>query len=65
MPPSLAAASASLPIRAWLCAVTIRSVLGRDLGGDDQLGIGLHHDLDAGGLGGRGKPVLGVGHHDP
>ena len=39
--------------------------IGRDLGSHDQLRIGLHHDLDAGGLGGRRQPVLGVVHHHP
>ena len=65
MPPSFAAASASLPMRAWLCAVTIRSVSGAISDADHELGIGLHGDLDSGGPGSSGQPVLGVGHHDP
>ncbi len=36
-----------------------------DFRGDHELGIGLHRDLDSGGPGRRGKPVVGVGHHDP
>ena len=60
MPPSFAAASASWLMRAWLCAVTIRSVSGAISEADDELGIGLHDDLDPGGLGRGGQPVFGV-----
>ena len=60
MPPSLAAASASRVTRAWLWAVTIRSVSGAISEADDALRIGLHHDLDSGGPRGGGQPVLAV-----
>ena len=33
---------------------------GRDLGRDDELRIGLYHDLDAGGPRRGGEPVLAV-----
>lgn len=39
--------------------------VGGDLGGHHQLGIGLHHHVDAGGLGGRGEAVIRIGHHHP
>ena len=65
MPPSFAAASASLLTRAWLWAVTIRSVSLSDFRSHHELGIGLHGHLDAGGVRRGGQPVLGVGDHHP
>jgi hypothetical protein len=33
--------------------------------GRDQLGVGLHGDLDTGGTGGRSEPVVGIRHNHP
>ena len=65
MPPSFAAASASLAD----AGVAVRGhdqvgTLG-DLPGHHEPGLGLHHRLDPGGLGGCRQAVVGIGHHDP
>ena len=36
-----------------------------DFLGHHEPGLGLHHDLDPGGLGCRRQAVFGIGHHDP
>src|SRR5262249_6924825 len=38
--------------------------VGGDFRGDDELRIGLHHNLDAGRPGGRSEAVFAVGNHD-
>jgi len=65
MPPSLAAASASLLTRAWLCAVTIRSVFAAISDAGDDFRVGLYHHLDTGGSGGCRQPVFTVVNDDP
>ena len=65
MPPSLAAASASLRDAGMAVGGHDQVGIGRDLRRDDEFGIGLHHDLDSGGLGRGGQPVFAVVDDDP
>ena len=65
MPPSFAAARASLLVPGVAVRGYDQVSAAGDFRRDDELRIGLHGDFDARGSGGGGEPVVGLGDHHP